>query len=57
MKKQLNIYIDEQTINRLDKIIAKIKNNTDKDWSRGEVITTLVAIYGSEIEDILSFKK
>lgn len=53
MKKQYNLYMDQITIEVLDDIRKNIKKETQKNWSRGEIITTLVAINGKEIEKYL----
>lgn len=53
MKKQYNIYIDEEPIERLDNMIKHIQNESSKKWSRGEIIATLIAIYGKGLEDYL----
>lgn len=53
MKKQYNIYIDEEPIERLDNMIKRIQNESGKKWSRGEIIATLIAIYGKGLEDYL----
>lgn len=54
MKKQINIYMEEAAIMKLDNMTKRIKAKTGIKWSRGDLLLQLIAIYGPEIEKYLS---